>query len=130
MRSEFDQGGSPITIGVLAIIGAMAGGTILATTMGTAAGVIGVILGALGGAVLGLGVTLLVLLPLVGEGAMRSMTDPRSSTLPHSGRRWPLRSKGRMRVRGSSNPVVTSLIRPRFAGPPSPVNGRRDSRPY
>ena len=53
MRCEFDQGGSPITIGVLAIIGAMAGGTILATTMGTAAGVIGVIFGALGGAVLG-----------------------------------------------------------------------------
>lgn len=54
MRTEFDQGGNPITIGVLAIIGAMAGGTVLATTMGTAAGVIGVILGALGGAVLGL----------------------------------------------------------------------------
>ncbi len=53
MRTEFDQGGSPITIGVLAIIGAMAGGTVLATTMGTAAGVIGLILGALGGAVLG-----------------------------------------------------------------------------
>jgi hypothetical protein len=54
MRTEFDEGGSPLTIGVFAIIGAMAGGAILATTMGTAAGVIGVILGALGGAVLGL----------------------------------------------------------------------------
>jgi hypothetical protein len=54
MRTQFDEGGSPITMGVLAIIGAMAGGAVLATTMGTAAGVIGVILGALGGAVLGL----------------------------------------------------------------------------
>ena len=58
MRIEFDEGGSPITIGVLAIIGAMAGGTVLATTMGTAAGVIGVILGRVGAdlAVLVLGV--------------------------------------------------------------------------
>ena len=54
MNTEFDQGGSPITIGMLAIIGGMAGGTILATTMGTTAGAIGLILGALGGAVLGL----------------------------------------------------------------------------
>ncbi len=54
MRVEFDQGGSPVTIGVLAVIGGMAGGTILAATMGPAVGVVGLILGALGGAVLGL----------------------------------------------------------------------------
>jgi hypothetical protein len=54
MRTEFDEGGTPFTVGVLAIIGAMAGGTIIAATMGTAAGVVGMILGALGGALLGL----------------------------------------------------------------------------
>ncbi len=53
MRTEFDAGGSAFTIGVLAIIGAMAGGSILATTMGATAGVIGLILGAIGGALLG-----------------------------------------------------------------------------
>jgi hypothetical protein len=53
MRTGFDAGGSYFTMGVLAIIGAMAGGTILAATSGAAGGVIGVILGAIGGALLG-----------------------------------------------------------------------------
>ena len=60
-----------------------------------------------------------------GHGWMLRCLSLRSPS-PTCGRRWPVRSEGRMRVRGDGRPTSQeSLIRPWLRAPPSPAGGRR-----
>ena len=73
-----------------------------------------------------------ILLPLAGEGVMRSMTDEgprRFNVIAGKGATAHIPSGANHAPSASYGQAARALIRPRFAVPPSPVPREKKSRP-